>query len=279
MSKKYLSLICAAALAIGFMSCGEEKKDDFLTDREDTKDTIKQEVQAEFAVIRSKIPQPNELGKKFAAAGISYNKAALLPSGKESSYSSRYNQAIGLGAFGADLGFACSYNQSQDALQTLNSIAKLANDLGVSSAFDKTFASRILQNLTNADSLDALIEKANDKAERNMRSNQRVQSAVLMICGGWIEGMYVAAEHLKSKKDDKKAAGIYKEIYIYASSYEDIQLLLDSYKGNADIDKFQADVKDFWPNLKGVGNHPDFSPAMFDNFYTAISALRAKLLN
>ena len=277
MSKKIRYIIPAALLSLTLFSCGghEENK---VIDEEITKDTIKQEVQADLAVLRSKIPPPAEMGKKFSSAGLSYNRGALLGSGKAGSYSARYNQALGLGAYSADLSFACAYNQSQDAMEILSSMGKLANALGVQTAFDQNFGARIIKNIASSDSLDMLMSQANDKAERNMKSNQRVQSAVLMMFGNWVESMYVAAEHLKAKKDDAKSAPIYKEIYIEAQSYEYIKDLLEQYKGTADIDKFAEDLKTYLPVINAVGNHPDFSAKDFDRFYTAISELRNKIL-
>jgi hypothetical protein len=276
---KTLSLFLpAAALSLTLIGCGAKQENNENSDREETKDTIKQEIAADLTVLRSKIPPPAEMGKQFAGAGINYNKSALLSSGKASSYSSRYQQALGLGAFSADLGFCCAYNQSQDAMEYLASMGKLAQALGVQSAFDQDFAARIIKNIANSDSLDDLMNKANDKAERNMRSNQRVQSAVLMMFGNWIENMYVAAEHLKGKKDEPKSAPVYKHIYNEAASYEYIKDLLEQYKGVSDIDKFKEDIKPFIGPIEGVGNHPEFGPALFDAFYTAISGLRNKVL-
>ena len=230
--------------------------------------------------MKSKVPSPAILGKKFSGAGLSYNKSALLASGKASSYSNRYSQSLGLGAYGADLGFACAYNQSQDALEYLNAIGKLAQDLGVASAFDKEFVAKILQSIGKSDSLQIMLDEANEKAERNMVSNQRGQSAVLMMCGGWVEGIYVATEHLKAKKDDPKSKAIYGEIYSHCTSLDYIKEMLKAYKGVADIDKFAADLEPFLGPIQAVNNHQGgFEASYFDTFYTNITGLRNKILN
>jgi hypothetical protein len=283
MAKKLFLLLPAAALSLFMFSCGGAKQESTVdNDREETKDTIKQEITADLAVLRSKIPAPAEMGKTFTGAGLNYNRGALLSSGKASSYSSRYQQALGLGAFSADLGFTCAFNQSQDAMEYLAAMGKLAQALGVQSAFDQNFGARIIKNISNSDSLDKLMSAANDKAERNMRSNQRVQSAVLMMFGNWVENLFVAAEHVKSKRDDPKSTPVYKEIYATAQSWEYIKDLLEQYKGTADIDKFGEDIKPFLPVINAVGNHPEFSSklpdGLFDKFYEAITGLRNKVL-
>jgi hypothetical protein len=278
MNKK-LFLLPLAVLSLTFFSCGGKKENPEEDQGEITKDTIKQEVQADLAVLRTKIPPPAEMGKTFTKSGLSYNKSGLLSTSKAGSYSSRYQQALGLGAFSADLGFACAYNQSQDAMEYLAAMGNLAKSLGIESAFDQNFGARIIKNIASSDSLDDLMSKANTKAEKNLRSNQRVQTAVLMLFGNWVENMYAACEHLKAKKDDPKAKDVYKEIYETAASWEYIKDLLVQYKGVADIDKFGEDIQPFLPQISGVGTkHPDFNATMFDNFYTAISGLRNKVL-
>jgi hypothetical protein len=269
--------VLAAAIALVLMSCGAAEQNEFLTDREDTKDTVKGEVLADMATIRAKIPQPSVLGKKFAAAGLSYNKSSMLSSSKASGFSGNYGKAMGLGAFGADLGFACAYNQTQDALEYLNGLSKLANDLGIGSSFDPEFVKQLLSSLGKSDTLDMMINKAYDKAERNMQSNQRTQLAVLMICGGWIEGIYVAAENINIKKDDPKAKGLYHDLYEHAYTVNYIKELLTAYKGNADIDKFAAELKPFEPAFNAA-NKPTFGPADLDALRKAITDLRSKVL-
>src|ERR1051326_5187215 len=109
-----------AATSFVFSSCGGNKEEEGNTeykDVEQTTDTISSQVRVDFDLIRVNIPQPMELTKKLNAAKIPYNKSILLSSGKTGSFSSNYSKAIGMGAFGADLGIAAAYNNSQDALE------------------------------------------------------------------------------------------------------------------------------------------------------------------
>src|ERR1035441_1991251 len=103
-----------------------------------------------------------------------------------------------MGALGADLGMAASYNQPQDALEYLTNMSKLAGDLGISTAFDPEFSKKLLTTINKPDTFQLMLDKAFDKAERNLRSNQRVATTVLLVAGGWVEGLYTSIEELNT---------------------------------------------------------------------------------
>ena len=173
--------IVTAIAVVPFLvsSCGskEEEGSQEVKDFEVTKDTIKSEVRINFDMLRVNIPTPKTLSTRLSASKINYNKGFLTPASKAGSYSSTYQKAVGLGAMGADLSVAAAYNQSQDVVDYLGQIGKLANDLGIGSAFDPEFSKTILQNVSKPDTFQIMLDKAFDKAERNLRSNQRVATA------------------------------------------------------------------------------------------------------
>src|SRR5688572_25435127 len=134
MTNKHLYLIASATLAImGLASCGggEEVKP---LDMEFTTDSINYDAKVEIDLVSVNFPSPNKLSKKLSGAGISYNKGLLNSNGK--SFSTKSSQAIGLGMYGSDLGYACAFNSQQDALNYLQDIGKLADALGIGTAFD-----------------------------------------------------------------------------------------------------------------------------------------------
>src|ERR1039458_6930352 len=105
--KKITIVTGIAAISLFFHSCGRNHEETLeVTDTEVTKDTIKSDVRVDFDLIRVNIPSPGILAKKLSAAKIEYNKKILLPINKGANYSSVYQKAIALGAFGADMGMA-----------------------------------------------------------------------------------------------------------------------------------------------------------------------------
>ncbi|MBI4930137.1 MAG: hypothetical protein HY841_05200 [Bacteroidetes bacterium] len=268
-----------AATALFFSSCGGGKDDEHseLKDVEVTTDTISSEVRVNFDLLRVNIPSPGNLTKKLTAAKINYNKSFLLPSSKGGSFSSNYQKAIGMGAFGSDLGMAASYNQPQDALEYLGQMGKLAGDLGISAAFDPEFSKQLISKIGQPDTFQVMLDKAFDKAERNLRSNQRVATTVLMVAGGWVESLFISVEGLNTNPSSPTTKGIYADISTHCHSFEYIFQLLDAYKSNADCAKLIQDMEPFKAQLIAIGKNPKIGVESLPKIRETVTALRNKI--
>ena len=267
--------IAAASLILS--SCGGHKEENTeLKDVEVTKDTIKSEVRIDFDLIRVNIPSPGALTKKLSAAKILYNKSFLLPPSKGSSYSSNYQKAIGLGALGSDLGLAASYNQPQDALEYLGQMSKLAGDLGISSAFDPEFSKKLLSNISKPDTFQLMLDKAFDKAERNLRSNQRVATTVLMVAGGWVEGLYTSIEELNTNPNGPNTKPICADLSVHCYAFNYVFQLLEAYKSNADCAKLLQEMESSKGTLLGYGK-AGWGPEALPKLRETVTALRNKI--
>lgn len=278
-----INLTCAAAIAASgffFTSCGggEEAANTELTDVEQTTDTISSEVRINFDLVRVNIPSPSVLTGKLNAAKINYNKSFLLSPSKSGSFTSNYQKAVGLGAFGSDLGIAAAYNQPQDALEYLGQMGKLAGDLGISAAFDPEFSKELISNISKPDTFQLMLDKAFDKAERNLRSNQRVATTVLLVAGGWIESLYTSVEGLNTNASGTNTKGIYADISTHCHSFEYIFQLMDAYKTNPDCKKLIDDMEPFKTQLISIGRNPKIGPAELPKIRETVTALRNKII-
>lgn len=268
------------ATALLFASCGggHEEENTEAKDFEITTDTIKSEVRINFDMLRVNIPTPSKLSESLSAAKISYNKSFLYPASKGSSFSSNYQKAVGMGALGADLSVAAAYNQSQDAIEYLSQVGKLAGDLGIGTAFDPEFSKELIKNVSKRDTFSLMLDKAFDKAERNLRSNQRVALSILMITGGWIETFYVTAEALNTNPSGENTYKLYQDINVHCYSFEYIYQLLDAYKTNADCAKLAADLEPFKPMLIGIGKNSKLGAAELPKIRETATGLRNKII-
>lgn len=266
-----------AAASLLFSSCGGSEEDPTLKDIEVTTDTVSSEVRVNFDLVRINIPHPAELTSKLSAAKISYNKSFLLSSSKGGSFSSNYQKAIGMGAFGADLGISAANNQPQDALEYLGQMGKLAGDLGISSAFDPEFSKELLSKISKPDTFQLMLDKAFEKAERNLRSNQRVATTVLMIAGGWVESLYISVEALSTNPNAANAKPIYFDISTHCFAFKYIFELLDAYKSNADCAKLIQDLEPAKAVLTSAGSNPKMGPEALPKIRETVTALRNKI--
>jgi hypothetical protein len=270
----FLAGIAATSLILS--SCGHHEENPDLKDVEVTKDTIKSEVRVDFDLIRVNIPSPGELTKKLSAAKIAYNKNFLLSPSKGSSYSSNYQKSIGIGALGADLGMAASYNQPQDALEYLTQISKLAGNLGINSAFDPEFSKKLLTSISKPDTFQLMLDKAFDKAERNLRSNQRVATTVLMVAGGWVEGVYSSLEELNTNPNGPNTKGIYTDISVQCHAFDYVFQLLEAYKSNPDCAKLLQEMQPSKATLLQYGK-TGWGPEALPKLRETVTALRNKI--
>ena len=264
---------------IFFSSCGGTKEENSeLKDFEVTKDSVKSEVRVDFDLLRVNIPSPSVVSKNLSSAKINYNKNFLTAAGKAGSFSSNYQKSLGLGALGADLGIAAAYNQPQDALEYLTQISKLATDLGISSAFDPEFSKQLLSNVNKPDTFQLMLDKAFDKAERNLRSNQRVATTVMMVAGGWVESLYISVEGLNTNPSGANTKDIYADISTHCHAFNYIFQLLDAYKSNADCAKLLQEMESSKAMLVSVGRNPKIGAADLPKIREAVSQLRNKII-
>jgi hypothetical protein len=270
-----------SASSLFFASCGggnKENENPELKDVEVTTDTVSSEVRVNFDLLRVNIPSPGVLTKKLTAAKISYNKSFLLSPSKSGSFTSNYQKALGLGAFGSDLGLAASYNQPQDALEYLGQMGKLSGDLGISSAFDPEFSKQLISKIGQPDTFQLMLDKAFDKAERNLRSNQRVATTVLLVAGGWIESLYTSVEALNTNPNGANTKSLYSDINVHCHGFEYIFQLLDAYKTNADCAKLIQDMEPYKAKLISIGRNAKIGPADLPWIRENVSGLRNKVI-
>lgn len=147
------------------------------------------------------VPSPLQTAMLIKQLGSAYNKEMLNPFSKSTAYSTTFTKALNLGVYGADLGYVTIYNQTQDAVSYLNSVKKLADDLGITGAFDKSTIDKFQTNLGNKDSLLGLVSVAYRASDAYLKNNERNNISALVLAGGWIEGLHLAGKALKAKNN------------------------------------------------------------------------------
>lgn len=276
--KKVLVYLAALAMPAALLtSCkGQEEK----VDAEITTDTISQDAAAEMTIVKSSIPSPIDLTNELSKAKFNYNKSMLNSSSKASSYSSNYQKAINAGIYGADLGYAVSFSQAQDAIEYFGAVNKLSKDLGLENIFDEELVKEMAANVGKKDTLLQMIDKAYNKAERNLQSNQRVSTATLMAAGGWLEGLYIVTTSLKDQPKDDKTKPLYNRAWSHLSSFTHVIELLEHYKKNPDCAKMLEELNDITPFVEKVNktNSGVLEQADITELHSKISAVRAKLI-
>jgi hypothetical protein len=168
----------------------------------EVKDTIKSGILNIGGQLFS-IPSPIQTAMLIQKLGLPFNKSLLFETSKANTFNTDASRAIMLGVYGADLGYVSMYNQTQEALTYLASIKQIADKLGISSAFDEKTFKRFENNLSNKDSLVALVGVAYRASDSYLKNNKRLDISTLILLGGWVESMNIAIETYKSKNSDE----------------------------------------------------------------------------
>lgn len=144
------------------------------------------------------MPSPIQVGKMIKKAGAKYDKALLSNPENASKYASNLQKAMNLGVYGADLSYSAIFDQSQEVILYFNTAKKLADDLGISGAFTSETIKRMQSNSSNHDSLLTIISETFLSSNEFLKENERNNTAMLTITGGFIEGLYVATQMAKA---------------------------------------------------------------------------------
>ncbi len=143
--------------------------------------------------VMEQMPSPLEMVELIKNTGGKYNPRLLNGIKKISGYLGNGKKTINLGVYSADVGYTSVYKQTQETVFYLNNVKKLSDAIGISDAFDQQLFERVEAEIGNHDTLLHILSGASEDANQYLKNNDRMNTSVLMIAGGWIESMYLAA--------------------------------------------------------------------------------------
>lgn len=231
---QFLSLSLIALIAV---SCGEGAPDGAEETSSDDGQTEESTSGSNLMEIEGKMfsfPSPVQTAFLIKEVGSNYDASILNDPASAKKYSTSFKKAMNLGIYGADLGYVTIYEQTQDAISYLKSVKMLANDLGVSGAFDMSLLQRFESNLGNKDSLLVLVGDAFRASDAYLKNNERNDVGALVLAGGWIESLYFTS--IEAEKSGNKA--IIHRIGAQKNTCKNLVSLLMPYYNNPDYTSF-----------------------------------------
>lgn len=237
----FLFLSVSALFATG--CSGDPKETDDLPPIDSTQTTILNVNGEIFS-----IPSPIQTAFLIKGSGAAYNKEILNAANKSSNYSTNFSKALNLGIYGADLGYVTIYDQTQDAIGYLNSAKKLADELGVSGAFDANTIERFSKNLGNKDSMLVLVGVAYRSSDAYLKNNDRSDVSGLVLAGGWLESLHFATNVYKTKPNED----VKRRIAEQKSSLQSLIKLLTQFYSQPEYTEFIDNLNDLSTVFDGV---------------------------
>ena len=197
------------------------------------------------------VPTSYDITKYIYQAGAPYILSLSNGPEKAGEYITQRDKVLNLGVYAADLCYATTYMMKQGTMNYLEASKILIEDLGISTTFNITYAERIEQNIDDRDSLIAVVTESFDDTWNYLVENQQDVLARLVVCGSWIEGVYITT-HVALKAIDNSAflealarqKKSLNELVILLEPVKDVQEVSDLYKGLFDIQEFYEGVGD-----------------------------------
>jgi hypothetical protein len=144
------------------------------------------------------IPNPVQMALSILNAKAPYNSELLNSVKSADAYTTSFQQAINLGIYQADLGYLIANHQTQDALKYFEAVKMLGDRLGIFGSMEGNMMERAEKNLDSRDSLFAILSDAFKHADNYLNENAMLESADLIVAGGWLESTYLVTQILKT---------------------------------------------------------------------------------
>jgi hypothetical protein len=140
------------------------------------------------------MPSPIETADLIHKSGAQFDQKILNPVKNLPYYETSQSMALNLGIYCADISYTSFYNQKQITMEYLSSIKTLAESLGLINLIKQSELIKLEENLYQQDSLKVLVKDIFLNSGKVLNDNNRPETALMVVVGGWIEGMYIAMQ-------------------------------------------------------------------------------------
>ncbi|HKK60588.1 MAG TPA: hypothetical protein VJ937_14000 [Salinivirga sp.] len=230
-------IIILAAIAIVFFGCdsGKNKKENFgeiLGDDPKLDSTqVSEELPTEAQQVLQNISSsPVEMAALLQSAGVEFSERYIAEVKDVDRYNTDFKRAVNLGILGADLGYLNMYKKTGPVMNNMQAIRKLSEELRVQQFFDFQTIKRLATNNENIDSLMYITLQSFNNMDTYLQQNGRSEISALIICGTWMEGMYIATQVLKEAQTPNPE--IVERIGDQKEVIENLTTMLSYYKNN-----------------------------------------------
>jgi hypothetical protein len=241
--KNFLTLLPLAAL---LFSCGGSNEGE--TQQADTtksSDTIAS-VQVPEELIG--IPAPSEMldfvrmtSKKGSKSTTFLNSVDNLKNYKDAG-----SMALNFGIYSCDLSYCSIFDIGSSTKSYFEVVKTLGEEVGVSSVITPDVLKRAEANMKNPDSLMRIADEVYFSSTELLENSGKGPMLALMIAGGYIESMHVAANVMKFHPENPAVGRFADQKYVI----EDVILFLQKYESNPTV----AEVKKQFQGLRDEFN-------------------------
>lgn len=154
------------------------------------------------------IPDSYEITKLIYESGAPYILSLSNSAAKAGDYITHRDKVLNLGVYATDLCYATTYMMKQGTMNYLEASKTLIDELGISTTFNIDYASRIEKNMDNRDSLISIVSESFGDTWNYLVQNEQDVLARLVVCGSWIEGIYITSKVASRARDNTEILSI-----------------------------------------------------------------------
>ena len=188
-------------------------------------------------------------------------------------YFSQKEKALNLGIYGADLSYASTYMMKQETIMYLKASSILTEEMKISTAFNKNYIERIKNNLNNGDSLILIVSDSFYDTYNYLIENEKDISAILVMAGSWIEGLYLTTQIALTARNSAKFIEI---IGQQKTSLRELLNIMDPVKENSDLSGIYNQLMSLHNMYEDT--HDELSDSQFNKISIAIANLRNEII-
>jgi hypothetical protein len=200
-------------------------------------------------IIKS-VPSPLEMATAIKNSGAEFAKDVINNPEAGATYTTSFKKAINLGIYGADLGYINIYEKSRTAINYINAIKDLSNDLKIGQFFDFETLRRLANSNNNLDSLIYISTIGFENMDAHLREKKRGNISTLIVIGGWLEALYLATNVVENSKN--KEPVLSEKIGEQKIVAEDLSFLLSAYKNEPGFTELLTDIEDLKTSFEKV---------------------------
>ena len=212
------------------------------------------------------LPPPSEVPFILKRKGTKYAEGLVNSLENLDQYLiSNSKAAMNLGVYATDIGYLSSYNKVDDARKYMASCQKIAERLGISTAFGHDLIVRFQDNAGNADSLMSVINEAMQRAEARLEDLDELRMASLALSGSFIESLYiitkvieeVQSSNLSPSQKENNITPLVELILEQENVILDLKSVLKETERDTNIIKLIDDVEQLDFRLDGLQEYID----------------------
>ncbi|TVR71678.1 MAG: hypothetical protein EA408_08535 [Marinilabiliales bacterium] len=189
----------------------------------------------EIRAIFYDLASPMESQRLFQQINILFDENILNQPENIYRYNSSNKIAVNLGIYGTAMSFAHMFGQTQEAINYMSVIYRMADRLGIGGNIINQAEAVRDGVIYQPDSLFRIASSLYIEADRQLRQNERHGAAALIIAGGWVEGLYIAC-HFHDPEDPD--LNLEQQILAQKYSLDRLTALLANYQDDPFIARY-----------------------------------------